>query len=45
MTVCFLMRDKMDADPNGREGREEIGIVGGGKILIRPYCLTNVNFQ
>lgn len=45
MPVSFLRRDKIGADPNGRGGREEKGIVGGGKILISLYCLTNVNFQ
>lgn len=39
------MRDKECVDPNERGGREEIGVVGGGKFLNRLYCLKKCQFS
>lgn len=37
--VCFLTRNRKGIDLERRGGREELGGVGGGDIIIRMHCM------
>jgi hypothetical protein len=39
------MRDRKGVDSKGRGGREDLGGVGGGQIIIRLYCMKNKLFS
>lgn len=39
MLVCFLIKDRKGAEPDGRGSREELGGAGGRETIIRTYCV------
>lgn len=42
MPFCFLRRDRRTVDSDGRGGREDIGGIGKGEVVIRIYCMKKL---